>query len=77
MESWDKDSIITLKGYWVGNHTFVTGNQSFEIWYNHMIKPEMNLEYYINVKYIQSLGLWVAFQIIPENGDDESTHHGF
>ena len=77
MKDWDKNSVITLKGHWIDNHTFVTDNQSFEIWYNHMIKPEMNLEYYTNVKYIESLGLWVAFQIVTENGNNESTHQVF
>lgn len=60
-----EDSIITLLGYWEDNHTFVCEGGPYEIWNNHMIKPELGVYYWINVKYIPKLKVWTAFQIVP------------
>ena len=64
----DLDYIYSLVGYWKDNHTFVYDGKEYEVWYNHMIQPEMDVWYYINAKYIPSLRVWCAFQlvVVPE-----------
>lgn len=62
--SWDKQNIYTLKGYWKNFHTFISEGKEYPILTNHMINPELGVEYYANIKYIESLDTWCAYQIM-------------
>jgi len=64
LDNLDKNLVHSFRGYWRDNHYFIINNIEYEIWYNHMIKPEFNRYYFVNIKYIPMLNLWCAFQCL-------------
>jgi hypothetical protein len=64
-----KELVHTLMGHWETRHTFISKGDEYEIWHNHMIEPELGVEYWINIKYIESLNTWVAFEMFTVPDD--------
>lgn len=82
--NWDKEQIHTLLGYYQTNNTFIDlENNIYSVISYRNINKELKSDMLccVNLRWSDTLNDWVLFQAvlidILENGDDESTHHGF